>query len=263
MAKTEEKALFVIEDEIKDLSVFAVEEGQEEHLSQDELEMPFLKLAQDGTKEAKRGKPESIEGLEPGLFFNTVSGEIYGEALKFQVHGYFHKYNIWKGPKGNGAYQGSMTTEEFRAFEKAESLVRDGGDMIHVDGNKDIRYTDTHSFIITLPEFPDAGLMVYPLSSTGCKVARRWNSLNTNRRLPGGGAAKRYATIWDLKADSFTSNDGFDYKQVSTIKPLGWATPELSNLGKSLEPFVDSIKSQGVKFDDDGTETLPAEDSDF
>lgn len=258
------KELAVKEEEIKDLSIFAVEEGQEEHLSQDEMEMPFLKLAQDSTKQTKAAKAEYIKGLEPGMFFNTVTQDIYGSELKAQVQGYFHNYVIWKGPKGNGKYQGTMTTEEFRVFEKSEQLTRDGGDMVQTVNGESLRYTDTHSFIVTLPEHPGAGMLIYPLSSTGCKVARTWNSLHTNRRLPGGRPAKRYATLWDLKVSGFTSDQGFDYKQVSNIKAISWATAELNELGKSFEAFVKSIKDKGVKFEDDNSSSTEVpENSEF
>jgi len=256
----EKKDVVVKEEEIKDLSIFAVEEGHEEHLDQSELEMPFLKLAQKMTK-------QEIDGLSPGKFFNTVSEEVYGETLLVQVHGYFHNYTIWSGVKGNGEFRGTMTTDEFRAFEKENKLIRDGGDMTHTVDGEDLRYTDTHNMIVSLPEHMEDGVLIYPLSSTGCKVARKWNTLNNGRRVSGrrlnGRPTKRYATIWELKTGSFESN-GFAYKQVSSIKPIGWVSPELNEFGKSFEDFVTSIKEQGVKYSDEGASPeKEAEDSEF
>lgn len=252
MAK--EKAVAIVDEEVKDLSIFAVEEGHEEHLSQDEMEMPFLKLAQKMTK-------QEIDGLSPGKFFNSVSEAVYGDTLKIQVHGYFHNFTKWCGPKGNGEFRGAMSREEFTAFEKKNELVRDGGDLTHTVDGEDLRYTDTHNFIVSLPEYPEDGVMIYPLSSTGCKVARKWNTLK-NTRMVNGKQTKRYATIWELKTGSFESN-GFPYKQVSSIKALGWATAELNEFGKSFEDFTAAIKSQGVKYEDDKAPTESAEASDF
>lgn len=256
MAK--EKELVVKEEEIKDLSIFAVEEGQEEHLSQDEMEMPFIKLAQKSTGQADEDKPEYIPGLKPGMFFNTVSGAIYGDNIKVQSHGYFHNYVIWKGPKGNGKFQGTMTTDEFRAFDKANALTREGGDMIQVVEGETLRYTDTHSFIVSLPEHEEDGIMIYPLSSTGCKVARKWNSLNNGRRV-NGSPTKRYATLWDLKTGGFVNDGGFAYKQVSSLKPIGWVTVALNEYGKSFEEFVKAIKENGVKHTDESPASENAE----
>jgi len=248
----------LVVEEVKDLSVFAIEAGQEEHLSQGELEIPFLKLAQSMTPQIKKSKPEYIEGLEEGQLFSPLSETVFGEEVKVQCHGYFHSYIMWEGAKGQGTYKGSMSVDEFREFEKTTQLTRDGGDMVSAD----LRYTETHSFIVTLPDFPEEGILIYPLSSTGCKVARKWNSLHTNHRLPGGKPAARYATLWNLKVGNFTNTGGFDYKQVSSIKALGWVDEELAALGKSLVDFVKDIKENGVKFDDESS-VESAEESDF
>ena len=257
----EKKGLVKKEEEITDLSIFAVEEGHEEHLSQDELELPFLRVAQKGSPQVDDDKAEYIEGLKAGNYFSTLSSAVFGDSLKIQVHGYFHNYTIWKGEKGNGTYQGTMTTDEFRAFEKGERLERDGGDMVHTVEGETLRYTDTHNFIISLPEHEEEGIMLYPLSSTGCKAARKWNSLHNGRRVDGK-PTKRYATLWEIKTAGFESN-GFTYKQTSGIKPLSWVSSDLNEYGKSFEEFVSAIKKNGVKHTDEAPAASSAEESDF
>jgi hypothetical protein len=262
MAKeSKSKDLVVQEEEVKDLAMFAVEEGQEEHLSQEELELPFLRVAQKGSPQVDEDKPEYIEGLKPGQYFNTVSGENYGDTLKVQVHGYFHNYIIWKGEKGNGEFSGSMTPEEFREFESKNKLERDGGDMVHTVDGEEFRYSDTRNFIVSLPEHEEDGIMIYPLSSTGIKAAKKWNTLQNGRRV-NGRPAKRYATIWEIKTAGFEKN-GFTWKQTSQIKALGWVTQELYEFGKSFETFVQAIKDQGVKYAPDTAAAEEAESSDF
>jgi len=256
-----EKSLVLQEEEVKDLTIFAVEEGQEEHLSQEELELPFLRVAQKGTPQVDEDKPEHIEGLKPGHYFNTVSGENYGDTLKVQVHGYFHNYTIWKGEKGTGEFSGTMTPEEFREFESKNKLDREGGDMVHNLDGEQVRYSDTRNFIVSLPVSPEDGIMVYPMASTGIKAARKWNTLNNGRRV-NGRPAKRYATVWELKTAGFEKN-GYTWKQTSSIKPLGWVTEELAEFGKSFESFVDSIKKTGVKYAGDESVSDEVEDSDF
>lgn len=259
MAK-EKNELIVAEEEVKDLSIFAVAEGQEEHLSQDELELPFLRVAQKGSPQCDDDKPEYVEGLKPGMYFNTVSGDIYGDTMKVQVHGYFHNYTIWAGDKGAGEFRGTMTTDEFREFEKKNTLTRDGGDMVHTVDGENLRYTDTHNFIVSLPEYEEDGIMIYPLSSTGCKAAKKWNTLNNGRRV-NGRPARRYATLWEIKTAGFEKN-GYTWKQTSSIKPLGWVTPNLMEFGKSFEEFTKSIKESSVKYSEEKYSD-EAESSDF
>jgi hypothetical protein len=255
----EKKALVVTESKIKDLAVLTVEEGEEEHLNQDELEIPFLRIAQKGSPQVDEDKPEFIKGLKVGHYFNTVANEPYGDTLNVQVHGYFQSFVIWKGDKGNGDYNGIMTPEEFRAFEKQNELIREGGDFVNYVEGEEFRYSDTRNFIVSLPDFPDHGIMLYPLTSTGIKAARKWNTLQNGRRL-NGRPTKRYATIWEIKSAGFEKN-GFTWKQTSSIKPLGWATPELLEFGQAYEDFVMAIRSQGVKYAEEKTES--AKESEF
>lgn len=255
------KELVVKEMDEKALAMFAVEEGQEEHLSQEEMELPFLRVAQKGSPQVDEDKPEYIKGLKPGLYFNTVSSKVYGDTLKVQVHGYFQNYTIWKGDKGSGEFQGTMTPEEFREFEQRNNLTRDGGDYIHTVNGENLRYTDTRNFIVSLPEHEEEGILIYPLSSTGIKAARKWNTLNNGRRI-NGRPAKRYATLWEIQTAGFEKN-GYTWKQTANIKTLGWVTPELFEFGKSFEEFVAAIKATGVKYSEGTEAAAEAEDSDF
>lgn len=251
----------VTEEEIKDVSLFATEEGQEEHLSQEELELPFLRVAQKGSPQVDEDKPEYIEGLKPGDYFNTVSGLNYGSTLKIQVHGYFRSYVIWKGEKGSGDFNGTMTPDEFQTFEKENTLHRDGGDMVHVVDGETLRYSDTRNFIVSLPEFMDDGIMIYPMASTASKAARKWNTLNSGRRI-NGRAAKRYATLWEIKTSGFEAK-GYTWKQTAQIKPLGWVSQELAEYGRSFEDFVQSIKDRGVNYGGNAEAQEEAESSEF
>lgn len=258
--KTEPKDLLV-QDKVKDLDLIAPD-GAEEHLSQEELEIPFLKLAQKGSPQVDKDDPKYIEGLEPGMYFNTASEQMYGDTLKVQVHGYYRNFTIWKGPKGAGEFNGSMTPEEFKEFEKKEGLTRDGGDFVQTVDGEDLRYRDTRNFIISLPEHTDEGIMVYPMSSTGIKAANKWNTLQNGRRVNGRPTA-RYATLWEISSDSFRK-DKWSWHQTSRIKALGWASNDLLEFGKEFVDFVAGIKAQGVKYDSDHDSPVrDAEDSDF
>lgn len=255
------KDLVVQEVDEKALAAFTVEEGQEEHLNQDELELPFLRVAQKGSPQVDEDKPEYIEGLKPGHYFNTVSSANYTDELVVQVHGYFQNYTIWKGEKGAGEFQGSMTAEEFRQFERDNKLERDGGDFVHNVDGEDLRYTDTRNFIVSLPEHEEEGILLYPMTSTGIKAAKKWNTLNNGRRI-GGRPTKRYTTLWGIKTAGFEKN-GYTWKQTSSIKALGWVTPELAEYGKSFEEFVKAIKENGVKYSEGAEGHEEAEESAF
>ena len=258
MSDEKKTAVVVVESKIKDLAVLAVAEGEEEHLNQDELEIPFLRIAQKGSPQVDEDAPEFIEGLKIGHYFNTVGAQSYGPELTIQVHGYYQNFTIWKGEKGNGEFNGTMTPEEFRAFESKNTLTRDGGDMVNFVEGEEFRYSDTRNFIVSLPFHSDDGIMIYPLVSTGIKAAKKWNTLQNGRRISGR-PAKRYATIWEIKTAGFEGK-GFTWKQTASVRPIGWATPDLLAYGQEFEDFVKGIKNQGVRY---SGEKSTAEDSEF
>jgi hypothetical protein len=253
--------LVVTEDKITDLAAMTVQEGAEEQFSQDELELPFLRVAQKGSPQVDDGKPEHIEDLKPGQFFNTVTGEIYGDEIKVQVHGYFHNFVIWKGPKGAGKYSGAMTPAEFETFQETNKLDRDGGDMVQFVDGEEFRYTDTRNFIVSLPDHEEDGILLYPMYSTGIKPAKKWNSLYLTRKI-GGKQTVRYATVWSLKTAHF-EDKGYSWKQVGSVKPLGYANEDLMEFGRAYESFVKDIRTQGVKYTNGDAAVEADEDSEF
>ena len=221
------------------LALFA-EVDDNEQLNQDELALPFLRVAQKGSPQVDEDSAEYIEGLKPGQFFNTATSMVYGDEITVQAHGYFQNFTIWKGEKGSGEFQGTMTPDAFRELQSTTSMERDGGDFVQVVDGESLRYTDTRNYIVIIPDHPEDGILMYPMSSTGIKASKNWNTLQNGRRI-NGKKAPRFATLWELKTKGFEKN-GYTWKQVSSIRPVSWATPELAQLGIELKPLVDSIK---------------------
>lgn len=264
LATTGNSSLVSSEEELKALALsMEVEAGDEEHLSQDELEVPFLRVAQKGSSQVDADSADHIEDLKPGDFFNTATSEVYGDEVMLQVHGYYRNFTIWKGAKGQGEYNGVMTPDEYTAFAETVQLERDGGDFVQVVDGEEIRYSDTRNFLVTLADVPEEGIMLFPMTSTGIKPAKKWNTMNRNRRI-NGKMAKRFATIWKLKTAGFEKN-GFKWKQVANITVVGWANAELLEMAKSFAGFVTEVKdnSDKVKYDGDESSTIEAEESKY
>ena len=53
-----------------------------EDFGSNSYQVPFLKIAQSLSPEVKKQKPEYIEGLEPGQFFNTLTKKNYGSTIR-------------------------------------------------------------------------------------------------------------------------------------------------------------------------------------
>ncbi len=240
-----EKSFVRSNEEMKDIQSLIVPQEQLEALSHEEMSIPFLRIAQKMSGVVNPRDSEYIEGIEVGHYYNTVSGENYGDKLVVQQHAYFRGYTKWTGIKGKEKYVGSMSVEAFEAFSSENELEKDGGALVQTINGERISYYDTRSYVITLPEYPEAGVMLYHMKSTGIKHSKKWNTLWSNRKLNGQPTA-RYATVWELKTGD-ESNDSFDWVQTTSITALGWADEELTQNGQEKAEMVLAIKKEATK----------------
>ena len=70
-----------------------------EAVSVKDIAIPFLKILQDLSPEVKKTKAEYIEGAEPGLICNTVTGELYKEIRVIPCY-IVSVINEWKPNRG-------------------------------------------------------------------------------------------------------------------------------------------------------------------
>lgn len=255
------KELIKQESEIKDVAMLLVGDD-EEQLTQEELNIPFIKIAQSLSPQLKKSSPDFIEGLEEGEFFNTATRENYGKKLKMQVLTYYRNFTIWKGEeKGEGEFSGTMTPEEFAEYSRDKSLDRDGGDLKENRADGVYRYTDTRNFICRLPDYLETGIVILALSSTGIKPAKTWNTAHKARKL-NGQQTMRCATIWELETGDFTKGSR-SWKQISKIHPLGYAGEEVFKQGLALVDFAKEIKANADKMRYGQDEENTPEESEF
>ena len=67
-------------------------------LGQEDLALPFLKILGQLSPEVNKRDGKYVEGAEPGMIFNSVSGELYDGTVGISVIPCFYKleYIEWK-----------------------------------------------------------------------------------------------------------------------------------------------------------------------
>jgi hypothetical protein len=187
--------------------------GNEEMTSSD-LTIPRIEIVQSQGPQKLRSDPAYIPGAVDGALFNTVSRQLYGNALIF-VPVYFRKeFLVWRKRLAGGGYFGSYPT-----LEAALAVVDERSD--------DFEVVDTHEqFGLVLPSSagtaPDASLaedMMISMAKTKAKVSRTLNSLI---RLTGG---DRWSKAYRLES-VLESNDKGNYYNFR-VHPLGFVTKDL------------------------------------
>jgi hypothetical protein len=171
-----------------------------ENVSAECLSIPFIKLAQDTTAQAKEKNPSHVEGLEPGFFFNSVSSRVYGDSLNVIILGQAHNYIEWG--EGSGLIKNIYSENEYEALsnDKKEETIKSG----LYKGKKVIG--ENFSVFVYLPDFPEDGIMIMPMVATKIKYWKKWLTRTTNVIIEGK-KMKLFACIWNVKT---ILNDGKD-----------------------------------------------------
>jgi hypothetical protein len=167
-----------------------------EQINSNTMSVPFIRIIQKGSPQINREKPEFIQGAQAGEWFNTVTKDVYGDAIRLIVLNYDHIYIEWR-PDREG-FVG------YHTVENAERLAVDKtfGKWKTKDGNL---LQENYVYMVLIEGHESEGPMVLSLSSTAIKPAREWNRLMMTHMMeqPGGGRvrAKPYYLVWRVETE--------------------------------------------------------------
>jgi hypothetical protein len=200
-----------------------------ENVSSDDIIIPSLKLAQDLTEETKERNGSYIPGLKPGMFFNTVTKEVYGDKVKvIPIHFYKSRVRWTTKEMGSGVRCSSSD---------AVTGIGDPGGVCKTCqfSQRMFQQTDTDRKCTLGMNFPlfvlkdnedieIAKMAIYQMKSIACDTGKQWNALNNfrNKNFFDG------TYILSSRLDERDSGDSFQ----PTIANLGWSTPQQSAIGK-------------------------------
>jgi len=187
--------------------------------------IPFLKVAQASTPEAKYRDPAEIEGLKPGMFFCATSRKVYGEAIRVILLKFYRQFIIYESRDPGARFLGTMLPEDFKLIEG--SLTREKSYHLDKDGK---RYVDTRNFIVMVHGHLEDGPMLMSLQSTGIKPSKQLVTMATNVRAPDGGQAPIWSSGWELATAYQTNESGQGYHQISRVSRAGFIPKELAKM---------------------------------
>ena len=190
-------------------------------IGQDDLALPFLKILGQLSPEVNKRDGKYVEGAEPGMIFNSVSGELYDGVKGLDVIPAFYKleYIEWKdrgdGPGAPVAIYDSSS--DIMSKTKADANYKD-----RLPNGNYIENTANH-FVIVLGDSPSTALI--SMKATQLKISRKWNSVMMGIKLQGKNGLftpPTYSHIYNLKTVQM-SNDkgtwfGWDVAKVGPVE---------------------------------------------
>jgi len=211
-------------------------------IGQEDLALPFLKILGQLSPEVNKRDGKYVEGAEPGMIYNSVSGELYDGVKGLDVIPCFYKleYIEWKDRgEGLGApiaiYDSSS---DIMSKTKPDANYKD-----RLPNGNYIEKTASH-FVIVSGDSPSTALI--SMKSTQLKISRKWNSMMSGIKMKGANGMftpASFSHIYKLKTTQMSNDKGTWFGwEVSKVGPV-----TDKGLYDQAKGFSDSISKGSVK----------------
>ena len=211
-------------------------------IGQEDLALPFLKILGQLSPEVNKRDGKYVEGAEPGMIYNSVSGDLYDGVKGIDVIPCFYKleYIEWKdrgeGPGAPVAIYDSSS--DIMSKTKPDANYKD-----RLPSGNYIEKTASH-FVIVTGDSPSTALI--SMKSTQLKISRKWNSMMSGIKMKGKNGLftpASFSHIYKLKTTQMSNDKGTWFGwEVSKAGPV--ADQSLYGQAKS---FSENISKGNVK----------------
>ena len=211
-------------------------------IGQEDLALPFLKILGQLSPEVNKRDGKYVEGAEPGMIYNSVSGELYDGVKGIDVIPCFYKleYIEWKD-RGEGL--GAPVAIYDSSSDIMSKTTPDANYKDRLPNGNYIEKTASH-FVIVTGDSPSTALI--SMKSTQLKISRKWNSMMSGIKMKGANGMftpASFSHIYKLKTTQMSNDKGTWFGwEVSKIGPV--TDKGLYDQAKS---FSDSISKGAVK----------------
>ena len=225
------------------ISSFEIDSGKGlGNMSQDDLALPFLKILGQLSPEVNKRDGKYVKGAEPGMIFNSVTGELYDGAKGIQVVPCHYKleYIEWRD-RGEGS--GAPVAIHSSSSDVMTKTTRDASFKDRLPNGNYIERTASH-FVIVNGQTPSTALIA--MKSTQLKISRKWNSMMAGIRLKGKNGLftpASFSHIYQLKTIQQSNDKGTWFGwEVSKIGPVQDTT-----LYQQAKTFAENVSKGDVK----------------
>ena len=211
-------------------------------IGQEDLALPFLKILGQLSPEVNKRDGKYVEGAEPGMIYNSVSGELFDGVKGIDVIPCFYKleYIEWKD-RGEGP--GAPVAIYDSSSDIMSKTTPDANYKDRLPNGNYIEKTASH-FVIVSGDSPSTALI--SMKSTQLKISRKWNSMMSGIKMKGANGMftpASFSHIYKLKTTQMSNDKGTWFGwEVSKVGPV-----TDKGLYDQAKGFSDSISKGSVK----------------
>ena len=211
-------------------------------IGQEDLALPFLKILGQLSPEVNKRDGKYVEGAEPGMIYNSVSGDLYDGVKGIDVIPCFYKleYIEWKD-RGEGL--GAPVAIYDSSSDIMSKTKPDANYTDRLANGNYIEKTASH-FVIVAGDSPSTALI--SMKSTQLKISRKWNSMMSGIKMKGANGMftpASFSHIYKLKTTQMQNDKGtwfgWEVNKVGPVTDKG--------LYDQARSFSESISKGSVK----------------
>ena len=250
----------------------AVDRAGFEGLTGADLQVPFLNQVQSLSPEIDKTSPKHIPGAELGVFFNSVTRELF-DKVEIVPATTQKSFVEWTPRSAGGGFAG-VHTEGSEVVR--EAMARNGGRIIQSKGGKIIGLTTPagndlvqtfYLFALVIKEGEVAGMVVIPFARTKVKPFREYTTL-TFSTPPAVPLGRNRALVTGVKETNKGGQPYFNVSLSPVVKEgtliqriLASRLEEGSTLAVAADQFRITVLQGRVAVDYRATETTTTEGS--
>jgi hypothetical protein len=179
-----------------------------ENFTQDDLQIPFLRVLQPVSPELKKKNDKYIDGAEQGDMFNTVTRQFWKAENGVRVIpcGFVKKYLEFTPYEDGGGFHGELAANSPSVL----NAKREGNKEIMPNGNE-LVVSAQHYVMIEDPETGGWQTAILDMKSSNLKVSRQWNTMVAMQEVKSGAKsfkAPSFSIIWNLSTDERSTDMG-------------------------------------------------------
>ncbi len=195
-----------------------------ENVTTEDLVIPRLEIVQALSPCIDESDAAYIEGAKPGMLFNSVTRELYGDSVIFIPVLFKQQYLLWRDRKKGGGFAGAYDSEI-----EAKAAIKEQNDPDNWEALK----TAQHFGLLVEGDSWKMDEAVISMARTKLKISRNFNSLV---RINGG---DRFSRAYVVSAVQEQNNEGQKYYNFS-IKNFGWAPQQVYTAAEKMYEAVAS-----------------------
>jgi hypothetical protein len=213
-----------------------------ENLTHEDLALPFLKILGQLSPEVNKRDGKYVQGAEPGMIYNSVTGELFDGEKGIEVIPCHYKleYIEWQD-RGEGS--GAPVAIHSSASDIMTKTTRGTDYKDRLPNGNYIEKTASH-FVVVNSKTPSTALIA--MKSTQLKISRKWNSMMASIKMKGKNGMFTpafFSHTYKLRTTQQSNDKGTWFGwEVSKVGPV-----QDAGLYQQAKSFADSVSKGDVK----------------